>query len=228
LEVITNWLYKAFRKDKEKWKLSVMALFNRSEPVFSELMQLEGTENWRRYVRSACTIGDPVVFLVQFVSNVQLNEELDGEGQSSHQGGEEEEGGHEEEGGEKDGGVEERGVKQLVWLMGEKKTPKYRGGTMERSMTMNVHWKMTPQMMWMNPLCQVTGRSMISHSLLSIRRSSYANSREVKGAVKRWSTLTLNREFRVLKSSPVVYDVRCVKPDSLFRVHAYKGNWKDY
>jgi hypothetical protein len=119
LEVITNWLYKAFRKDKEQWKLSVMALFNRSEPVFSELMQLEGTENWRCYVRSACTIGDPVVFLVQFVSNVQLNEESDGEGQSSHQDGEE------EEGGEKDGDVEERGVKQLVWLVGEKKTPKY-------------------------------------------------------------------------------------------------------
>jgi hypothetical protein len=29
-------------------------------------MQLEGTENWRRYVRSACTIGAPVVLLVYF------------------------------------------------------------------------------------------------------------------------------------------------------------------
>jgi hypothetical protein len=41
LGVITNWLYKTFRKDEEQWKLSVMALFNRSESVFWELMQSE-------------------------------------------------------------------------------------------------------------------------------------------------------------------------------------------
>jgi hypothetical protein len=46
LGVITNGLYKAFRKDEEQWKLSVMALFNKSVPVFWDLMQLEGTENW--------------------------------------------------------------------------------------------------------------------------------------------------------------------------------------
>jgi mRNA-degrading endonuclease YafQ of YafQ-DinJ toxin-antitoxin module len=56
----------------------------------------------------------------------------------------------------------------------------------------------------------------------------YANSGELKDAVKRWSTLTLNMGFRVLKSSLVVYDVRCVKHDCPFRVHAYKGKWKDY
>jgi hypothetical protein len=36
--VITNWLYKAFRKDEEQWKLLVMVVFNNSEPVFWELM----------------------------------------------------------------------------------------------------------------------------------------------------------------------------------------------
>jgi mRNA-degrading endonuclease YafQ of YafQ-DinJ toxin-antitoxin module len=56
----------------------------------------------------------------------------------------------------------------------------------------------------------------------------YANSGELTDAVKRWSTLTLNREFRVLKSSSAVYDVCCVKLDCPFRVHAYKGKWKDY
>jgi hypothetical protein len=29
--LITNWLYKAFRKDEEQWKLSMMVVFNRSE-----------------------------------------------------------------------------------------------------------------------------------------------------------------------------------------------------
>jgi hypothetical protein len=120
--VITNWLYKAFKKDEEQWKLSVMALFNRSEPVFWELMQLEGTENWRCYVRSACTIGASLVLLVQFDLKVQLNEEAEGEGQSSHHGGEEEEGGHEEEGGDDDGGAEEEqeGDKAIGVVDGEK------------------------------------------------------------------------------------------------------------
>jgi hypothetical protein len=60
-----------------------MAVFNRSQPVFLELMHLEGTKNWRRYVKSACTIDASVVLLVQFVTNAQLNEEAEGQGQSS-------------------------------------------------------------------------------------------------------------------------------------------------
>jgi hypothetical protein len=35
----------------------------------------------------------------------------------------------------------------------------------------------------------------------------YKSAVEVKDAVKRWSTLTLQREFRVVKSSPHIYDV---------------------
>jgi hypothetical protein len=48
---------------------------------------------------------------------------------------------------------------------------------------------------------------------------------EVKDVVKRWSTLTLQREFRVVKSSPHIYDV-CLKPTCPFRVYASKGKWK--
>jgi hypothetical protein len=51
---------------------------------------------------------------------------------------------------------------------------------------------------------------------------------EVKDAVKRWSTLTLQREFRVVKSSPHIYDVQCLKPNYTFRVYASKGKWKKY
>jgi hypothetical protein len=49
----------------------------------------------------------------------------------------------------------------------------------------------------------------------------------VKDAVKQWSTLTLHREFRVVKSSPRIYDMRCKNEDCSFRVYAYKGKW-DY
>nr|XP_034604579.1 uncharacterized protein LOC117864555 [Setaria viridis] len=56
----------------------------------------------------------------------------------------------------------------------------------------------------------------------------YQSGDEVKVAIKRWSTLCLQRQFRVEKSSPKVYDVQCVRNDCPFRVHAYKGKWKDY
>jgi hypothetical protein len=49
---------------------------------------------------------------------------------------------------------------------------------------------------------------------------------EVKDAVKRWATLTLQREFRAVKSSPHIYDVQRVKPNCPFRVYASKGKWK--
>jgi hypothetical protein len=56
----------------------------------------------------------------------------------------------------------------------------------------------------------------------------YKSAVEVKDAVNRWSTLTLQREFRVVKSSPHIYDVHCLKPTCPFRVYAYKGKWKNY
>nr|ABA99130.1 retrotransposon protein, putative, Ty3-gypsy subclass [Oryza sativa Japonica Group] len=36
------------------------------------------------------------------------------------------------------------------------------------------------------------------------------------------------REFRVVKSTNYVYEVRCMKEDCPWRVHAYKGKWNDY
>ena len=56
----------------------------------------------------------------------------------------------------------------------------------------------------------------------------YPTTEHVKDAVKRWSTLNLHREFRVLKSSPSIYEVCCVKSDCAFRVYAYKGKWDDH
>jgi hypothetical protein len=38
----------------------------------------------------------------------------------------------------------------------------------------------------------------------------------------------LQREFKVVKSSPHIYDVGCLKPNYPFRLYAYKGKWKEY
>jgi hypothetical protein len=51
----------------------------------------------------------------------------------------------------------------------------------------------------------------------------FPNTAHLKDAVKQWFTLTLHREFRVVKSSPRMYDVCCIKDGSSFRVYAYMG-----
>ena len=58
--------------------------------------------------------------------------------------------------------------------------------------------------------------------------SVYANSDNMKEAIKRWSTLSLQRQFKVVKSSPRVYDVRCVRSECSFRVYASKGKCQDF
>jgi hypothetical protein len=51
LEDIINWLVKAFAVDLEHQCLSVMALINRSEHVYWERVPLEGTPQWRNFIR---------------------------------------------------------------------------------------------------------------------------------------------------------------------------------
>ena len=43
--------------------------------------------------------------------------------------------------------------------------------------------------------------------------SVYGNSDNMKEAIKCWSTHSLQRQFKVVKSSPRTYDVRCVRSD---------------
>jgi hypothetical protein len=52
-EAITNWLVKEFVVDLEHQCMSVMALINRSEHVYWELVPLEGTPRWS-FIRNAC------------------------------------------------------------------------------------------------------------------------------------------------------------------------------
>ncbi|KAJ1284942.1 hypothetical protein BS78_03G244000 [Paspalum vaginatum] len=49
----------------------------------------------------------------------------------------------------------------------------------------------------------------------------YHSKIELKEAVQRWSAKCLKKEFRVQKSSPQVYDVKCIRDDCPFRVHVF-------
>ena len=56
----------------------------------------------------------------------------------------------------------------------------------------------------------------------------YHSKMELKEAVQRWSTKCLKKEFRVQKSNPQVYDVKCVRDDCPFRVHVYLGKYDTF
>jgi hypothetical protein len=61
---------RAFHVDEEQHDLSIMALINRSESLCWELMPLQGTEQWRSYIKTACDIGLPVMLFIQVVHKV--------------------------------------------------------------------------------------------------------------------------------------------------------------
>jgi hypothetical protein len=78
-EAITNWLVKAFSVDLEHQCMLVMALINRSTPVYWEFVALEGTPRWRGFIRNACRVGLHVILFVQVYqkggSSSQVHEE---------------------------------------------------------------------------------------------------------------------------------------------------------
>ncbi|WVZ69872.1 hypothetical protein U9M48_018594 [Paspalum notatum var. saurae] len=49
-----------------------------------------------------------------------------------------------------------------------------------------------------------------------------------KEQVQRWAAKSLKKEFGVVKSSPQVYDVKCIRDDCPFRVHAYMGKYDTF
>jgi len=60
-----------------------------------------------------------------------------------------------------------------------------------------------------------------------VQGSRYESLEEVKEAVKCWS-LSLMREFRTVECKKNRYEVQCMQQGCPWRVHAYRGKWKDY
>src|SRR6266498_2763033 len=58
-----------------------------------------------------------------------------------------------------------------------------------------------------------------------VQGSKYPTIDVVKEAVKLWS-ISLRKEFRVVMCDSRRYEVKCVKDDCPWRVHAFRGRWK--
>jgi hypothetical protein len=134
-----------------------MALINRSESLYWELMPLQGTEHWRSYIKTACDIGLPLMFFIQVVHKVGSSSQVHQEVSATHQGEAELQAGdgpatEPQQEGDGGSGEEEEGDGHTylrVQLTRRKLMKNYLGGTKWRPMGMNVGWKRTPQMMRM-------------------------------------------------------------------------------
>jgi hypothetical protein len=63
-----------------------MALINRSESLYWELMPLQDTEHWRSYIKTACEIGLPIMLFIQVVHKTGSSSQVPEEGSDAHQG----------------------------------------------------------------------------------------------------------------------------------------------
>jgi hypothetical protein len=135
-----------------------MALINRSDSLYWELMPLQGTEYWRSYIKTTCEIGLHVMLFIQVVHKAGSISQVSEEGTDAHQGEAELQAGdgpatepQEGDGAstEEEGEMVTHPLRPVVQLTRGKLMKKYSGSTKWRLMRMNVGWKRTPQMMRM-------------------------------------------------------------------------------
>jgi hypothetical protein len=223
-----------------------MALINNSESLYWELMPLQGTEHWRSYIKTTCEMDLPVMLFIQVVHKAGSSSQVSEEGEAELQAGDgpatgPQEGdgcsGEEKEGDgdtpfETRGEIGEGEVNEEVLRRYEMEAGEDECG-LEEDSSDDEDDPLVPRdwdsynfsQLSVNPGENVSWE--YRDNTVSIG-AMYKSAVEVKDAVKRWATLTLQREFKVVKSSPHIYDVQCLKPNCPFRVYASKGKWKKY
>jgi hypothetical protein len=188
-------------------------------------MPVQGTEQWRSYIKTACDIGLPVMLFVQVVhksgsssqvsvsdahqveAEVQAGDSPATEPQEEGEGyGEEEEGhGHTHfEGAIDEGEVNEELLRRFeIEANGD-------GHGLEEDSSDDEDDPLVPRDCDSYNFSQLSVNAGANvaweyrENAVSVG-AMYKSAVEVKDAVKRWSTLTLQREFRVVKSSPHIY-----------------------
>ena len=243
---VYNWLLRFFNLDSEQYELTVMAVVSRaSVGVYWELLPLEGTTNWRRYVEIAMQRGLPLVLLVQAYCKERGGTELQGQFEAMQDTivqdddriedpiPQQDEGHNStapiEPTGEADEG--ER-IPEIVEQM-EQEDREHINALDEDNSSDDEDGDHVPAQWKSYDYSNLTvseGAPVsweFSENEICVG-ATYPTGDAVKDAVKQWSTLSLRRQFRVHKSSPNLYDVKCVRDSCPFRVHAFKGKWSDF
>nr|CAE02984.2 OSJNBa0043L09.3 [Oryza sativa Japonica Group] len=235
-ESIYSWLLRGFRIDQEVYTMSVSVVVSRAiEGYFWELMPMDSTAAWRRYVEMAFERSWPLVIFVSVQekdTNVSMQTE-DVEGPSNagdvvgpsmqneeNQPREEQAMGMADE-GERVGII----VDEMEREDSDNEQAEDDASSDEEGDVMATDWANED----FSGLVISEGDHVPWEYKENevIEGARYAHKDEMKEAVKHWA-VSLQREFRVVKSTNYVYEVRCMKEECPWRVHAYKGKWNDY
>nr|AAT47059.1 putative mutator-like transposase [Oryza sativa Japonica Group] len=233
---IYSWLLRGFRIDQEVYTMSVSVVVSRAtEGYFWELMPMDSTAAWRRYVEMAFERSWPLVIFVSVQEkdiNVSMQTE-DVEGpinagdvvgpsmqNEENQPREEQAMGMADE-GERVGII----VDEMEREDSDNEEADDDASSDEEGDVMATDWANED----FSGLVISEGDHVPWEYKENevIEGARYAHKDEMKEAVKHWA-VSLQREFRVVKSTNYVYEVRCMKEDCPWRVHAYKGKWNDY
>lgn len=240
---IKGWLMRGLRVDPQTSDITINVIVSRAtEGFYWELMPVQNSRVWRWYLENALQRGWPLA-LVPFVHpkdpGVQMNMD-DGEGPSA----EVNETSVEEVNAREDGGVVAPVGIQPGGVADEGETVGAIVDEMEREDSDNERVEegdSSDDETDINPAewASEDFSGLIVSEEDSVRweykeneviqGAIYSRAEDMKEAVKHFA-VSLHREFWVAKSNRSQYEVRCVKEKDgcPWRVHAYKGKWKDY
>lgn len=235
-ESVYSWLLRGFKVDTRVNTMSLSVVVSRAtEGYYWELMPIDNTESWRRYVEMAFERFWPLVIFValhEIDSSVTVQTE-DVEGPSNaveNVGPSMRTGGNEARLEEAIGVVDEGErieaiVEEVEREDSENELAEGDESSDEEEDVLPVDWIKADFSQLVISEGQQAPFGYKDNEVIEGAR--YAHKEDMKEAVKHWA-VSLHREFRVVKSTNCVYDVKCTKDDCPWRVHAYKGKWNDY
>jgi hypothetical protein len=207
--------------------LTVHVIVNRAnEGVWWELMSISNRDEWKTYINEAVECGWPFTVLVQNHVRIEQPDEV----MATEEGGEVQEeveistnissaDGMADE-GERIPAIVEQMEREDVVV-----TEVYIGNSDEEGDSVPTEWR---QFGFEDCSARNTRASEWEYRENEVLLGSkYPNAEAVKEAIKLWS-LSIRKEFRVVKSSSSVYDVKYVSEGCPWRVHAVKSRWKSH
>lgn len=244
---VYNWLFTGFKLDPEQHGLTIQAVVNRSmQGYYGELFPINTTHNWRKYVELATEHGWPMLLLIQTFwreGNVVTHEEADVQADEVDEMNIHED--HivpdvmEEEDPAPSSGpsIQPRGeadegevIPQIVEQMEQEDRDFHQAhdeaSDDEDDVPVPAEWKSSNfDNLAISEGVSIPWEYRENEVCVGAR---FGNAEAMKDAIVQWTTISLRRQFRVVKSNKKEYDIKCVMPDCGWRLHAFKGKWVDF
>jgi hypothetical protein len=236
---IYKWLHRGFNVDPDTHVLTVQTLCQWGvEGQFWELMAITNTKEWKFYLNAAILRGWPLAMLVQWYEKGGVTASRVEEEAGPSAAGEGEQAEEEQVNAERnDSATEPQGVadegERIPEIVQQMQNEDQEAEAVEECSDSSdedvdpvpADWRVRG---FGNPVVQDTRVQEWDYRANEVvQRAKYATIDAVKEAVKQWS-ISLRKEFRVVKSGSNDYEVKCVNDQCPWRLHAHKGKWKTH